>query len=399
MTKRKTLSDKGVVDLKSKDTRYAFPDPELRGHYVRVMPSGTKSFVAVAQSPHGKQVWATIGACDVLEIEEARERARSAIKRIKAGLPPFEAPPPAPNSFHEIAEQWLARHVRKKKLRSEGEITRLLKAHVYPRWGKRDFLEIRRLEVTELLDEVEDDHGARQADYVLAIVRAIMNWQATRSDDYAPPIVKGMRRTNQRETARERILDDDELRAIWTVAEDNGKFGAFIRLALLTAQRRRKVATMRWKDVKDGTWSIPTDDREKGNAGDLLLPDAALVIIQAQTKLGENPHVLPGRGRKGSRPINGFSKSKNEFDAKLKRVAPWTVHDLRRTARSLMSRAGVRSDIAERVMGHVIDGVEGVYDRHAYRDEKAEALQKLAALIEGIVHPCENVVPLQKAAS
>jgi len=70
----------------------------------------------------------------------------------------------------------------------------------------------------------------------------------------------------------------------------------------------------------------------------------------------------------------------------------WTLHDLRRTARSLMSRAGVSSEHAERVMGHAIGGVEGVYDRYRYADEKAEALQKLANLIDGIVH---NVVPMR----
>jgi integrase len=78
------------------------------------------------------------------------------------------------------------------------------------------------------------------------------------------------------------------------------------------------------------------------------------------------------------------------------RANVWTIHDLRRTARSLMSRAGVRSDIAERVMGHAIMGVEGVYDRHSYTDEKADALQRLSGLIEQILNPAPaNVVPLK----
>src|SRR5262249_48453583 len=97
-------------------------------------------------------------------------------------------------------------------------------------------------------------------------------------------------------------------------------------------------------------------------------------------------------------PINGFSKSKERFDAKLKDVRPWKIHDVRRTARSLMSRAGVRPDIAERVMGHAIAGVEGVYDRHSYRTEKADALAKLAALIASIVAPRENVVQMSNRA-
>ena len=86
------------------------------------------------------------------------------------------------------------------------------------------------------------------------------------------------------------------------------------------------------------------------------------------------------------------------FDAKLPADMPrWVMHDLRRTARSLMSRAGVRPDIAERVLGHAIPGVAGIYDRFKYRAEKADALQRLAALIESIIHPKENVLPLDRA--
>ncbi len=79
-------------------------------------------------------------------------------------------------------------------------------------------------------------------------------------------------------------------------------------------------------------------------------------------------------------------------------IAPWVLHDLRRTARSLMARAGVRSDVAERVLGHVLPGVEGIYDRHSYREEKADALAKLAGLIALILDPpAENVVPIGTA--
>jgi integrase len=385
---RKTLTDKGVAALKPRPSqRYAEPDPQLAGHYVRVQPSGAKSFVAVARDPNtGRQVWATIGSADVLKVAEAREKARTAIKRIREGLPAFEVPPTKPATFQDTAEQWLKRHVGAKRLRSEGEVTRLLHAHVFSAWKDRAFLSIRRSDVAALLDEVEDDHGARQADYVLAIVRGVMNWYATRHDDYVPAIVKGMRRTNPKERARARVLDDEEIRAVWKAAEANGTYGALVRLLLLTAQRRDKVVSMQWEHIsRVGTWDIPSEAREKGNAGMLSLPPVALDIIHAQPRLGENPYILAGRG---NGHINGFSKAKRLFDAKLPEGMPqWQLHDLRRTARSLMSRAGVRPDIAERVLGHEQEGVEGVYDRFQYRDEKADALRKLAAVIRDIVHP------------
>jgi len=389
---RKTLTDKGVAALKPRTERYAFPDPELRGHYVRVQPSGARAFVAVARNPHGKQIWTTIGAVDVLSIDEARDQAREVIKRVRQGLPAIEPPSVKPDSFKAVAENWLQRHVAAKKLRGEREIKRGLEKYVYPRWADRDFTGIRRSDVAALLDQVEDQHGSRMADVVLATVRGIANWFASRDDDYVSPFVRGMRRHNN--GARSRILNDDELRAIWKQAEANGQFGAIIRLLLLTAQRREKITSLKWADVENGIWTIATVEREKGNAGSLVLPAQALAIIEAQPRFAENPFVFAGRGRG---PYN-ISQSKRPFDRKLPDMPQWQLHDCRRTARSLMSRAGVRPDIAERVLGHVIKGVEGVYDRHSYRDEKADALARLASLIDGIVHPQPNVVTMRKQA-
>jgi integrase len=391
---RKTLSDKGVAALKPRAARYSLPDPELRGGYIRVTPTGAKSYAAVTTDPHGKQIWATIGALDAMPIADARVRARQALQRIRDGLPPVDRPKP-PNTFRDVAEQWLKRHVQSKGLRSEGEVTRLLHAYVYPTWGDRDFLAIRRSDVAELLDQVEDDHGARQADYVLAVVRGIANWFATRHDDYVPPMVRGMKRTSAKERERKRVLDDAELVAVWRAAERGGTFGAFAQLALLSVQRKHKIATMRWADIAiDGAWNIPSEDREKGTGGKLMLPPIALDIIRAQPRLGDNPYVLAGQG---NGHISGFSRAKLEFDSRLANVAPWTIHDLRRTARSLMARAGVRPDIAERVMGHAIGGIQGVYDQHSYSDEKRDALARLAALIDGIVNPRPNVIAIVKS--
>ena len=279
---RKTLSDKGVAALKPRASRYAFPDPELRGHYVRVQPSGAKTFAAVAVDPEGRQVWTSIGRADTMTIDQARAKARNALARVRAGLPAFEAPAAKPDSFQEVAENWLARHVVKNELRSKREIIRLLGSHVYPAWKDRDFLSIRRSDVTTLLDRVEDNHSARQADYVLSVVRSVMNWYAARHDDYVPPIVRGMRRQSPTAQARARTLDDDEIRLIWHAAEGAGNFGAIVKICLLTAQRRTKVETIRWCDVSDaGEWNV-LRAREKGTGGLLVLPDAAVQILRAQ---------------------------------------------------------------------------------------------------------------------
>ena len=131
-------------------------------------------------------------------------------------------------------------------------------------------------------------------------------------------------------------------------------------------------------------WTIPSSAREKGTAGQLKLPALAVDIINSLPRILGNPYVFAGRGGF----FWGFSKSKRRLD-ELSGVSDWVLHDCRRTARSLMARAGVMPHVAERVLGHAIPGVEGVYDRHSYDVEKADALNRLAALITRALHPVE----------
>jgi integrase len=334
-----------------------------------------------------------LGRYPVLSLKQAREKAREFLADPEKAKTKADA-----GTFKDVAQNFLKRYVEKEKLRSRGEIERCLTKYIYPAFGNRPFREIKRLDVSNLLDLIEEKHGARQADVVLAIIGRIMNWFATRDNDYSSCIVRGMKRANGN-GGRARILDDAEIKALWIACESMGMFGAYIQTLLLTGQRRRKVATMRWDDLVAGTWHIRSEAREKDNAGALKLPKVLIEIIEGQPKIAGNPYVFAGnpRGRRKAGPaaFNGFSEGKAQLDAKLP-IAPWVLHDLRRTARSLMSRAGVPSEHAERVLGHSIRGVEKVYDRHSYTDEKADALAKLAALVETIVNPPagDNVVTL-----
>jgi integrase len=383
MPRRKILTDEGVAKLPVKRKRYAFPDPELPMHYIRVQPSGAKSFVAVTRDRDNRQRWITIGSPPVYNIEEARKRAVEILRAVREGKA-------APDAFEAVAANYIRLHCEAKGLRSIVEYKRLLKRMSHE-WTGREFKSIGRADVAKLLDKVEVQGGPRAASGTLAVFSSLASWYEARDDSYRSPVVKGMYRGEA--VKRDRALTDDELRAVWNAAD--GTFGAMLKILLLTGQRREKVAAMRWEDIDGAIWTIPAEKREKGNAGVLVLPDLALEILNTQPRFASNPYVFAGEGSH----IKSWSRRKREFDAKLEGVKPWVLHDLRRTARSLMSRAGIRPDISERVLGHVIKGVEGIYDRHAYTEEKAHALKALAGLIDRIVNPpAGNVVSLEARA-
>jgi len=227
-----------------------------------------------------------------------------------------------------------------------------------------------------------------QADRVLAVISKMCNWYDARSDDYVSPIVRGMRRSDSKSRKRVRTLDAEEIRILWQVAEGQGVYGAFVQFALLTAQRRAKVGTLRWSDVDaGGIWRIPAEDREKANAQKLQLPALALSVLERLCPIALGDFVF---SENGVGPINGFSKYKGWLDRELENLAgqpipPWVVHDLRRTAKSLMAKCKVPRDISERVLGHAIPGVEGGYDHYDYFEEKADALNRLNEIVAAII--------------
>jgi integrase len=156
-------------------------------------------------------------------------------------------------------------------------------------------------------------------------------------------------------------------------------FPAFVRALLLTGQRRNEVSTCTADEVDGDRWTIPAEKMKAGRAHLVpLVPDVAPLFV------GRKGFVFSNDGGKTS--FSGFSKAKAALDRKTaeirksqrrKPMPHWVLHDLRRTARSILSRYAT-ADIAERVIGHTIPGVRGVYDLHQYADEKRAALEKLS---------------------
>jgi hypothetical protein len=381
-------------------------DADSKGLVLRVSRSGAKTWNFIFVSPDNpKRLRMKLGTYPATTLAKARGLAKNARADLEAGRDPRAAFAKA-ETLRSICEEYLSREAG--GLRSGKERRATLANRVYPFSpdGVRQLRgypinDVKRSDVVRLLDHIEDERGPAMADKVLAFVRRVFNWHASRSDDFRSPIVRGMARTKPRERSRKRILTDDEIRVVWRVAAEAGAFGRLVRFLLLTGARRTEAAAMPWSELSDADWLLPAP-RNKAKL-DLLrpLPKAALAV------LGPKPdgavYVFSTDG--GATSLSGFSKAKAEFDravlAELRKtnanaepLPNWTLHDLRRTARSLMSRAKVSADHAERVLGHVIGGIRETYDRYEYLHEKRQALAALAGLIDRIISDRPTVLKL-----
>jgi integrase len=357
-----------------------------------VTGGGHRSYVAQYRV-NGRSRRYTIGDARKIDLEVARRRARAVFGKVAHDIDPADekrkAAESAGNTFKAVAERYLARDGS--KLRTAGRRGATLERLVYPTLGDRPIDEIARPDLVHLLDGIEDERGPAMANQVLAIVRKIMNWHALRSNTFCTPIVPGMAREQQGE--RTRVLTDEELQRVWTTAESYpGPWGQFIRFLLLTASRRSEAAEMKWPEVEGGLWVIPSERYKTGAQVTLPLSGRALFELAALPRFANSDYVFTVSGRN---PLVGFSSFKLKFDV-ASGVRDWTIHDLRRTARSLFSRAGVSPDVAERCLGHVIGGVRGTYDRHRYLEEMKHAFEALASLIDRIVHPKPNVITMER---
>jgi integrase len=197
--------------------------------------------------------------------------------------------------------------------------------------------------------------------------------------------VRGMARIKPEEHQRERVLSDDELRAIWMVAEERATdpFAALVQFLLLTGARRSEAARLpRSGEIRDGDWTLPA--RRNKVKLDLVRPlsAAARELLESLPEIDGCKYYFSH----GKQPIATFSQSKEGFDEACG-VSGWTLHDLRRTARTLMSRAGVSPDHAEHCLGHLMPNIRKNYDKHKFYEEKKRAFEALAALIDRTAHP------------
>ena len=388
MKAKKPLTDRSISHLPfaAKGKRRIVWDAIVPGLGVRVTDRGVKSFVLVVRYPgSANPAPRSLGTYGAITLEAARVKAREWLALIGNGSDPAQAlQHKLEQSFQAVSEQYLLRKAKDQRSKSQTEaaLTRL----VYPSLGARPITEINRSDIVRLLDQIEDRNGPVMATRTLDIINRVMNFHASRTDNFRSPIVRGMGRGSGQ--ARSRILTDDELRSIWKATADYPVFGPLLRFILLTATRRNEAGQMGWAEIDDGVWTIPAA-RYKTKI-DHVIPLSPLAVSVLPERNGE--FVFSANGRQA---IGNYTQHKQAID-QISGVNGWVVHDLRRTARSLISRAGIPTDHGERCLGHVIGGVRGVYDRYEYLEEKRRAFEALAAQIDLIIHPRDNVVGIRR---
>src|SRR6516164_2861880 len=406
----KALTDIAIKNLKPGPKAREVVVGGARGLYLWIGASGIRSFV-VRYRIGGRPQKLTLGRWippedrrreektepqvgEPMSLGQARKLAADVIIQVARGHDPAadkhqnrqEAREAATLTFERVAGDYMQR--QGSKLRSAHNLDRMLRRQAFPAIGHVPIAELKKSQIIQLLDEIEDDSGPVAADRLLALIRRILNWYAEREDDYRPPLLRLKPRKSQAEGARDRVLDDRELAAVWKVASEwDDPFAKLVRFLLLTAARRNEAALMAWAEIDDGVWTLPAA-RNKVAARSTKLKDLvrplSKMAIEAMPKIEGCKYVFTYDGR---RPLTGFSKPKQRFDERVTEmlgepIPNWTLHDLRRTARSLMSRAQVPERHAEQCLGHVITGVQGIYDRHRYHDEMLAAYEKLAHQIE-----------------
>jgi integrase len=388
----KRLTDISIRNLRPGPTRREVPDGN--GLYVVVQSSGKKRF-AFRYRFNGKPKKYTLPAG--LALAAARRIAADAAYEVAQGIDPaerkkaakVEAMEAAANTVAAVCANWLQREG--KKLRTADQRASIFKRLIYPAFGERPLDSIRRSDIVRMLDRIEDKSGQRMADVTLATLRRVFNWYALRNDKFLSPFVAGMRRQNPAEHRRDHILSDDELRAIWKATADGAPYSAIVRFGLLTSARRSEAVWLRRQEIDaDGIWTLPAE-RSKTKV-DVVRPlsKAARAILAAQPQIGDCPYVFT---RNGVTPVGSLSILKRKLEA-ASSTTGWRFHDLRRTARSLLSRAGINHDIAERCLGHAMPTIRATYDRHKYVEEMRHAFEALSKLIENITRRPEGKVVL-----
>lgn len=381
-------------------------DPRLKGFGLRITPRGAQSFVFQYRVDGGPARRKTIGPVgSPWTPATARKEAERLLVQVYQGIDPVEAKREAKRkketlNFRTYSERFVELYLKPNWRGTWGSAQCTINNVFIPRWGNRPVHEITRADIVKVLDEYSDRPARRKE--IHSLLRKFFNWATDRQDIDVSPLA-GMK-APKAVPSRRRVLSDEEVVALWRATENSGwPWGPFVRMLILTMQRRQEVAEMDWSeiDLTARRWTLPAD-RAK-NDQEHVIPLTSLALAELQ---------LLGPKRKGlvftttgTTPVSGFFKGRvalhKDMIAYLRakqveeggdpgevEVPNWRLHDIRRTGATHLQSLRVPVEVTESVLNHISGtraGVAGIYNRYKYDDEKRTALdawdEKLQSLL------------------
>jgi integrase len=383
-----------------------FWDDALIGFGHRLRDSGggkvRRSWV-VQYRAKGRTRRMLIGSADKLTAAQARASAKKVLARVQLGEDPqakrVEERLRAPLTLRAVAQDYLDTKAKVVRERSRREITRYLTGPYFRPLHSTSIGNITRADVAARITAIGKQSGNTTANRARAALSAMFAWCMGAGLAESNPTIG----TNKLQEAkpRDRTLSDSEIIAVWRAAEEFGLFGKAIQLLALTSCRREEIGKMRFSECDDaGNFTLDASRTKNGRKHVLPLPELALAIL-ASIPRGRTDMVFGAHG------ISNWERPKRQLDARLgKAVAPWRIHDLRRTAATRMAEdLGIAPHVIEAVLNHQSGhkaGVAGIYNRARYAGEVKQALgiwaAHITALLEGGERKIINISRAHTAA-
>jgi len=379
------LNEQSIKALKAPEKGcYLMRDEDQRGFALRVTANDARAFV-LAYCIDGRERRVNIGRWPDWSTTAARERAKELRRMIDKGEDPLEQKRirRAVPTIAEMAAEYIERHTTKIK---SGKILReYINRDVLPKWGDRKASDITKRDVIELVERKAADTPIA-GNMLLGVINGLFNWaiEAEVFKDGRNPAYKVKRPAAK--LSRDRWLTEEEIRQFWTKLDTAAmapESRTALKLILITAQRSGEVLSAEWSelDLETAWWRIPAEKAK--NKLQHSVPLSSLGLEEIAT-LKPGRWLIPSSIGSGHMTVAGLSNavSVNQKHFGLPRFTP---HDLRRTAATQMTKAGVPQAIVGKLLNHVEKGVTRVYDRHGYDPEKKAALEKWARELRRIL--------------
>ena len=387
------LTDSKVKSLRPKKSRYIVWEEGGTGLGLRVSPADRKSFIFMYRFD-GKPRMMTLGPYPKLKLVAARLKVAQAKDRLSQEIDPGQELIESKESLRgahsvkalidEYIEKWA-----KPRKRSWKEDERILRKDVQPVWGKKKAQTIKRRDIVLLLDEIVDRGAPIQANRTLAVIRKMFNFALSRGILELSPCVQIP--APSKEIQRDRVLSDDEIRAIWLSLDDAGMIKEIqlaLKLQIITGQRKGEIIGAEWTDLnlKEGWWTIPKEKAKNNLPHRVPLSPLALKILKEAKELSKgSPFLFPSPIKANSHITEPAIDRAIRNNRELFDIDHFVPHDLRRTVASQITAMGFPRLTVSKILNHVESGVTAVYDRHSYDKEKRVALEKWSKRLEKIV--------------